>query len=221
MKKHHFAFFSVMFVIAFILVNIPSLYAQQGKAKAKARYMVISEFKDIYYSLSHDERKEPIEANDVKFDEAVKAGEILEVYGIPGWNRNVTIRQYDSVEALNKHFENAPAYPYVNFEVYPIFDTGGTELAKPDAKKMKFLTICNPKDIWYSIPEDERKKIKAKTVSETGNFLEFYSIPGWYRYVAIEQYESIESLYEHFESDPRYPLATFEVYPLVEIDLAK
>ena len=46
------------------------------------------------------------------------------------------------------------------------------------------------------------------------SFLEFYNIPGWNRSVSIEQYGSIEELYNHFQGDPVYPYVKFEVYPL-------
>jgi muconolactone delta-isomerase len=92
-------------------------------------------------------------------------------------------------------------------------------------EKMKFLVICEPKDIYYSMSSTERKKIDdattdyLKKAKKAGSFLEHYSIPGWHRYVSIEQYENITELYNHFEGDPSYPYNKFEVYPLQKDDI--
>jgi muconolactone delta-isomerase len=98
-------------------------------------------------------------------------------------------------------------------------------------EKMKFLVIAEPKDIYYSMSASDRKKIvdaaseNAKKEIKSGSTLELYSIPGWHRYVSIEQYGSIEELYNHFEGDPNYPYFKFEVYPLqigdIQTDEAK
>jgi len=221
MKKLFFEFFTVTIISGFILGGAVNVLAQETKSENKLKFLVISEPKDIYYSMPANDRKKIDDAATENVKKAIKAGEFLEVYSIPGWDRSASIEEYDSIEQLYNHFERDPYYPYLNFEVYPLYETGEAEIAKPDAKKMRFLVICKPNDIWYAISEDERKKIEETTTSETGNFLEFYSIPGWYRYVAIEQYDSIESLYKHFEGDPNYPYADFEVYPLVETDLTQ
>lgn len=221
MKKLFFAFMMVTIISGFIIGGAVNIFAQETQTKGKMKFLVMTEYKDIYYSMSAGERKKIDDATTEWAAKPVTEGEFIELYAIPGWNRSVSIEQYDTIEQLYNHFEGDPIYPYINFEVYPLYETGETELAKPDAKKMRFLVICKPKDIWYAISEDERKKVEEATTSETGNFLEFYSIPGWYRYVAIEQYDSIESLYKHFEGDPNYPYGNFEVYPLVEIDLTE
>jgi muconolactone delta-isomerase len=92
---------------------------------------------------------------------------------------------------------------------------------EPKAKeKMKFLVISEGKDVLYAMPAEERRKIQETTTNllkqdvKAGAILEFYNIPGWNRTVAIEQYESVEELYEHFEGVPVYPYTRFEVYPL-------
>ena len=124
------------------------------------------------------------------FSSSRVAGEILEFYNIPGWNRTVSIEQYESVEELYKHFEGEPLYPYTKFEIYPLRkseeQTEGAEEAKPDAK-MKFLVISESKDIWYGMAADERRKIEEANseyfskLVKAGDFLEIYDIPGWNR----------------------------------------
>jgi len=184
----------------------------------------------IYYSMSSNERKQIDDANNNYLKKAIKAGAILEFYGIPGWNRHISIEQYDSIDELYNHFEGDPIYPYIKFEVYPLqkaeimTDVAGKTKSN---SKMKFLVINEAKDIWYAMPVSERKKIEETNTTyitkaiKAGDFLGLYSIPGWNRAASIEQYDSIASLYNHFEGDPYYPYAKFEIYPLVEIDLTK
>ncbi len=223
MRKDYLAFFSIALIFGFILGGIVNLNAQEIKAKEKIKFLVISERKDIYFTMSQNERKQIEDASTNYLKQAIKAAAILEFYNIPGWNRAVSIEQYDSVEELYNHFDGDPIYPYVRFEVYPLneieMDDEIAAKAKPDSKKMKFLVINEAKDIYYSLPAGEREKIDEESPFQPGDLLKIYSIPGWNRMVAIEQYESIESLYNHFEKDSYYPYANFEVYPLIEVEL--
>jgi len=228
MKKHYLVFFSIALLLGFTLWGIACVDAQEPKAKEKMKFLVISEAKDVYYTLSSDERKKLSNASTDYVTKAIKAGEILEFYNIPGWNRTVSIEQYESVEELYEHFEGEPLYPYTKFEVYPLrkdeTQTEGAEEAKPDAK-MKFLVIAEAKDILYAMPADERRKLEeanseySSQLVEAGDFLEYYDIPGWNLAACIEQYRSIEELYKHFEGYPGYPYTHFEVYPLIESDI--
>lgn len=120
MKKHYCALFVVCFCIASVLFNNSVLNAQDEKAKAKNKFLVISELKDVYYTLSPEERNKLMAANTEYFNNAVKAGNIIESYSFAGWNRQATIEQYDNVEELYKHFAEDPLYPYIKFEVYPV-----------------------------------------------------------------------------------------------------
>jgi muconolactone delta-isomerase len=221
MRKYYLVFFSLALIFGFVIGATVNVYAQEAKAKEKVKFLVIAEPKDIYYSMSANERKQIMDANNTYLKKQAKAGKILEFYNIPGWNRAVSIEEYDSIEEFYNHCEGSPMYPYVKFEVYPLQETEETGLAKPDAKKMKFLVINEAKDIWYIMPSDERKKIDDTNPFQAGDLLEMYSCPGWARAVSIEQYDSIESLYKHFEADDYYPYANFEVYPLIKIDMTK
>jgi muconolactone delta-isomerase len=228
MKKHYLAFFSMALLLGFTLWGIACVDAQESKAKEKIKFLVISEAKDIFYAMSAEERGKIEETTTNSLKQGVKAGEILEFYNIPGWNRTVSIEQYESVEELYKHFEADPIYPYTKFEVYPLrkseTQTEGAEEAKPDAK-MKFLVIAEAKDILYAIPADEREKLEeanseySSQLVEAGDFLEYYDMPGWNRTACIEQYRNMEELYKHFDGYPGYPYSHFEVYPLIESDI--
>lgn len=230
MKKCNSVYFSIILLVSFTLLCIACVTAQESKANGKMKFLVISETKDIFYSLSADERKKIEDETTNLLRQDVKAGAILEFYNIPGWNRTVAIEQYASIEELYKHFEGHPIYPYTRFEVYPIrkgdTQTDGSKEAKPDAK-MKFLVISEAKDILHGMPADERRKLeeanteKGSQLEKAGDFLEYYDIPGWNRAVSIEQYRNIEELYSHFNEYPGYPYIRFEVYPLVEGDIMK
>jgi muconolactone delta-isomerase len=230
MKKYYLLYFSLALAVGFFLSGAVNVCAQQAKAKEKIKFLVLSETKDVFYSMSANERKKIEEATTNLLKQDVKNGAILKFYNIPGWNRSISIEQYESVEELYKHFEGSPIYPYVRFEVYPIqkaeIMTEGAGKEKANSK-MKFLVINEAKDIWYALPANERKKIEEANTAyitkaiKAGDFLELFSIPGWNRAASIEQYDSLDAIYKHFEEDPYYPYAKFEVYPLLENDLAK
>jgi quinol monooxygenase YgiN len=223
MRKYYLLYSSLILVVGIIFGGTLNVCAQQIKAKEKMKFLVISEPKDIYYSMSQSERKKIDDSGDVYFKKAVKSGQILEVYAVPGWNRYVTIEEYENIEELYNHFNNDPSYPFGKYEIYPLkkdeLTTEGAGKNKSNTK-MKFLVISEKKDIFYLMSATDRKKIEdANTVYfnnevKAGAFLEAYAMPGWNRYVTIEQYESIEDLYKHFEGDPIYPYQKFEVYPL-------
>jgi muconolactone delta-isomerase len=230
MKKHYLVFFSLALIFGFVIGSTVNGYTQEVKAKEKMKFLVIAEPKDIYYSMSANERKQIMDANNTYLKKQAKAGKILEFYNIPGWNRAVSIEEYESIEEFYNHCEGSPMYPYVKFEVYPLkkidLQTGEADKVKSKAK-MKFLVINEAKPIWYAMPAGERKKIEeanneyGSKETKDGAFLSLYSIPGWNRAASIEQYDSIESLYKHFEGDPYYPYGKFEVYPLIEVDMTK
>ena len=63
-----------------------------------------------------------MEANLDVLNQARKAGEILEMYVIPGQNRVVSIQESASAEKMAEQFNLAPASALVNFEIYPLAD---------------------------------------------------------------------------------------------------
>ena len=97
--------------------------AEQAKPDAKMKFLVIAEAKDILYAMSADERKKLEEANSANISQMEKAGDFLESYDIPGWNRSACIEHYRSIEELYKHFDGYPGYPYTKFEVYPLIES--------------------------------------------------------------------------------------------------
>jgi muconolactone delta-isomerase len=97
--------------------------AEEAKPDAKMKFLVISEAKDILYAIPADERSKVEQANSEYMSQLEKAGDFLEYYNIPGWNRTACIEQYRSMEELYKHFDGYPGYPYGHFEVYPLIES--------------------------------------------------------------------------------------------------
>ena len=122
MKKYYYVFFSIVLVMGVTFWSIACVTAQESKGKEKIKFLVISESKDILYSMPADERKKIEDETTNLLKQDVKAGAILEFYNIPGWNRTVAIEQYRNIEELYKHFNGYPGYPYIRFEVYPLVE---------------------------------------------------------------------------------------------------
>lgn len=122
MKRHYLLYFSLAIILAFILGGNVNVFTQQTKAKEKIKFLVIAEPKDIYYSMSSDERKKVDDASTNYFKKVKQTGSFLAHYSVPGWHRYVSIEQYESITELYKHFEEDPNYPYIKFEIYPLIE---------------------------------------------------------------------------------------------------
>ena len=93
---------------------------------------------------------------------------------------------------------------------------------------MKFLTIGNYKDIYYTMPQAEREKLSVSTLEvdvdikkKMGDKFLFYTVPGRDRMlVIISEFGSIEELAKEFNRVPSVTAGFFkyETYPLMEID---
>lgn len=119
MTKSKYVLVSIALGFLLALPNVQS-NAQEMKTKEKMKFLVIVEYKDIYYSLPSAERKKIDDADKEFSQKMIDSGDVLEVYYIPGWNRYVAIEQYESIEKLYEHFEEDPSFPYLKFEVYPL-----------------------------------------------------------------------------------------------------
>jgi muconolactone delta-isomerase len=119
MTKLKFVLVSIALGFLLTLPNVQS-NAQELKTKEKMKFLVIVEYKDLYYSLPSAERKKIDDADKVFAQKMNDQGDVLEVYYIPGWNRYVVIEQYENIEKLYEHFEEDPSFPYLKYEVYPI-----------------------------------------------------------------------------------------------------
>jgi muconolactone delta-isomerase len=64
-----------------------------------------------------------------------KAGKLLEIYGIPGWWRTVSISEHPSAEEVAQTLATVPMGGFLNFEVYPLADFNQSMKAHIEAAK--------------------------------------------------------------------------------------
>jgi hypothetical protein len=102
----------------------------------------------------------------------------------------------------------------------------GGNLFYKQEKQMKFLTISTIKDIYYTLPKEERDKINAATIThlierkkEMGGKLQFYSAPGGTVY-SITEADSIEEYSLGLMQSPRAAAGYTKLtcIPLMEMD---
>jgi hypothetical protein len=91
---------------------------------------------------------------------------------------------------------------------------------------VKFLTISTIKDIYFTLPKDERDKINAATIEhlierkkKLGNRIQFFSSPGGTVY-SINEVDSVEEYSQSLRESPRAAagFTNFECIPLIEMD---
>jgi muconolactone delta-isomerase len=78
--------------------------------------------KDVLFTLPPAVARQLFEATIALSNQQKKAGKILELYFIPGWNRVVAIRESKSAEELNQNIDELPLSSFMNYEVYPLAD---------------------------------------------------------------------------------------------------
>ena len=86
------------------------------------KFLVMSSFKDTYFTLPPDKIKKIMEGTYEVLRQSRNTGTLLDLYYIPGWDRAVGIEEHDSAEKLNQHLSSTPAAPFLKFEVYPLSD---------------------------------------------------------------------------------------------------
>jgi hypothetical protein len=69
-------------------------------------------------------------------ERARKAGTILEMYYIPGYEKTVTIEEHNNAETLLQNLSGNPMADFIDWEVYPLAENYD-ELAKVFVKKFK------------------------------------------------------------------------------------
>ena len=93
---------------------------------------------------------------------------------------------------------------------------------------MKFLTIGTFKDVYYTLPQDERQKLgvaqseyNLETKKKMGDKWHFYGVPGWDRMLeSVCEVGSMEELSQMYQGAPIVAAGFWkhETYPLVELD---
>lgn len=79
------------------------------------KFLVIAQQKENGPTASTDEREKMLQ----RIEQRVKAGK-MEVYYMPGWNKNVSIEEHESMVEALEAIKNPSKYN--NFEIYPLMD---------------------------------------------------------------------------------------------------
>jgi muconolactone delta-isomerase len=86
------------------------------------KFLSISSMKDTASTLPPSVARQLVEASISVINRHKKAGKVLEVYSIPGWDRNVVISEAKSAEEVVQRISEFPVAAFMNFEVYPLAD---------------------------------------------------------------------------------------------------
>ena len=100
------------------------------------KFLVINTFSKTKPSLPQTTLKKMWDETLNTMEQYRKAGTILEMYFIPGWNKVVSIEDHKSADTLLQILSGHPFGNYMNFEVYPLEDFSD-ELLKVLAKMFK------------------------------------------------------------------------------------
>lgn len=93
---------------------------------------------------------------------------------------------------------------------------------------MKFLTIVTIKDVYYTLPQSEQRKLGVSSFESAlelkkkmGDKYLVYTVPGWGRSVSIFEVSSVEELAQILAQIPmvQAELVNLESYPLIEADV--
>ena len=86
------------------------------------KFLTITSLKDTISTLPPAASRQLLEASIAWVNEQKRAGIILEIYAIPGWERTAVICQHESAEHIARTLSGMPLGPFMNFEVYPLAD---------------------------------------------------------------------------------------------------
>lgn len=90
---------------------------------------------------------------------------------------------------------------------------------------MKFLMISKLKDVFWTLPREERAQLMLGTAAwrdrylKAGKCLESYTMPGWGRFVSIWEIESGEEAARLVAELPLGSFMDMESYPLADWDV--
>jgi hypothetical protein len=93
------------------------------------KFLTISTFKDARASLPKDElQKLNIADAEYMIDMKKKMGDKWNFYGIPGWNRYISVGEYESFEEYYQTLQGPSTQAgYSNMESYPLIDINWEE----------------------------------------------------------------------------------------------
>lgn len=86
------------------------------------KFLTITTPKDMTSSPSPATSRQLLEATVAWVSAQKQTGTLLEIYAIPGWNRNIVICEHESGEELAHMLNEVPLAAFLSFEVYPLAD---------------------------------------------------------------------------------------------------
>jgi len=99
------------------------------------KFLTIAKMKDTASTVPPSVVRQLMEATDALMAQQKKAGNVLEYYFIPGWDRVVTISEFKSAEEINQRLCELPIGGFLDVEVYPLADA--FEAMKPYLEALK------------------------------------------------------------------------------------
>jgi len=108
------------------------------------KFLTIVSVKDSCALVPPTVMRQLLEAEVAWVEEQKRAGKILEIYSLAGWDRMVAISEYPSAEDLAQI--QPPMRGFLNYETYPLADYGQAMKAVIEAvKKAEALFPAAPK----------------------------------------------------------------------------
>jgi muconolactone delta-isomerase len=86
------------------------------------KFLTISKMKDTAATMPPSVMRPLMEATVDVMNQEKKAGEVLEYYFIPGWDRMIAISEVKSAEEIVQLLSDLPVGGFLDFEVYPLAD---------------------------------------------------------------------------------------------------
>ena len=84
------------------------------------KFLSILSIKDVFYTLPLAEQQKLMKALIDFMKQPPKAGKILAMYTMAGWNRAVVIAEHKSAESLAQALTSNPMGAFYDWETYPI-----------------------------------------------------------------------------------------------------
>jgi muconolactone delta-isomerase len=101
------------------------------------KFVVIGSLKDSASTLPPSLVRSLVEGDPAVINQQKKAGKLLEIYWIPGWNRGMSIMEAKSAEEIYRNIAEMPCSIMMNSEVYPLADY--SEINKTMVERLKVV----------------------------------------------------------------------------------
>jgi muconolactone delta-isomerase len=106
------------------------------------KFVVIGSIKESASMFPPSLVRQLVEADPAVISQQKKAGKLLEIYWIPGWNRGIAIREAKSAEEIYRDIADMPCSILTNNEVYPLADY--SEINKAMVERLKIVEKMMP-----------------------------------------------------------------------------